>query len=153
MPTIVILGFTGYSQECKAEAVYVGNNGDDAAKATAAVKPGRFVRGLKVVNPLGVPVSFPRELSAEEKKIAAEAQDRRDKSAKKRAEAEAEARAKAAKVAETHAERAAAEKKQLAKAKAEKDAADRKADEDLRLARKAENDAMRARLKAEAKSK
>ena len=34
MPTIVILGFTGYSQECKAEAVYVGNNGDEAAKAT-----------------------------------------------------------------------------------------------------------------------
>ena len=35
MPTIVILGFTGYSQECKAEAVYVGNNGDEAAKAAA----------------------------------------------------------------------------------------------------------------------
>jgi len=153
MPTIVILGFTGYSQECKAEAVYVGNNGDEAAKATAAVKAGRFVRGLKVINPLGVPVSFPRELSAEEKKIAAEAQDRRDKSAKKRAEVEAEARAKVSKVAETHAERADAEKKQILKAKAEKDAAERKADQELRADRKAENDAMRARLKAEAKTK
>lgn len=153
MPTIVILGFTGYSQECKAEAVYVGNNGDEAAKATGAVKPGRFVRGLKVVNPLGVPVSFPRELSAEEKKIAAEAQARREATAKKRAATEAEAKAKSDKVAETHSERAEAEKKQLAKAKADKDAAQRKADEELRAGRKAENDAMRARLKAEAKTK
>lgn len=147
MPLIIVLGLQGYGAGAKAELVYLGDNGDAAHKAVEAVPAGKYARGLKLVNPSGVPVAFARKPTKEEEELAKAANARRAKTRKALEDTEAKRAETAAKAATTHAERVKEEKAKLAKAAEEAAKAQEKADAEIRAKMKAENDAARARLK------
>ncbi len=55
---IIVLGFIDHNRSTPPEVVYCGNDGN-AAAASVAARPGRYVRCGKLVNPQLIPVTLP----------------------------------------------------------------------------------------------
>lgn len=147
MPLIIILGLAGHAISSKSDLVYLGDNGDAANEAIAKVPPGKYVRGLRLVNPTGVPVAFNAKLTKEDEAQVKLANERRERKRKELEATEAKRAEAAANAAKTHAQRVKEEAAKIEKAAAEKKAAEQKADEEIRAKMKAENKAARERLK------